>query len=173
MLKFPRANAFLDSVRCKLGSIVTNDLVRASVSCEATLQLAKFLPKLADSMEPIRRLIRKNFQWSWTKEQETAFQEIKKLVTEARVLSYYNPSSDLAILCNASQKGLSAALLQDQKPVARALTETETRYAQIEKEMLAIVTLPPLHRAHLRSSTSLPMEDTSPFTAITNPLKQS
>ena len=135
--------------------------------------LAKFLPKLADSMEPIRRLIRKNFQWSWTKEQETAFQEIKKLVTEARVLSYYNPSSDLAILCNASQKGLSAALLQDQKPVARALTETETRYAQIEKEMLAIVTLPPLHRAHLRSSTSLPMEDTSPFTAITNPLKQS
>ena len=145
MLKFPRANTFLNSVRCKVGSIVTNDLVRAYVPCEATLQLAKFLPKLADSMEPIRRLIRKNFQWSWTKEQETAFKEIQKLVTEAPVLSYYKPSSDLAIQCDASQKGLSAALLQDQKPVAytsRALTETETRYAQIEKEMLAIVALP-------------------------------
>ena len=158
MLKFPRANAFVDSVRCKLGSVVTNDLVSA---------------------EPIRRRIRKNFQWSWTKEQENAFQETQKLVTEAPVLSYYNPSSDLAIQCYASQEGLGAALLQDQKPVAytsRALAETETRYAQIEKEMLAIDNPPPphlLHRAPLRSSTSLPMEHTSPFTAVTNTLKQS
>lgn len=67
---------------------------------------------------------------------------IQNLVTEAPVLSYYNPSSDLAIQCDTSQKGLGAALLQDQKPVVyanHALTETETRYAQIEKEMLAIV----------------------------------
>ena len=46
------------------------------------------------------------------------------------------------IQCDASEKGLGAALLQDGKPVAfasRALTDTETRYAQIEKELLAIV----------------------------------
>ena len=33
-----RASEFLESVGCKLGSIVTNDLVRASVSGEVTLQ---------------------------------------------------------------------------------------------------------------------------------------
>ena len=71
-----------------------------------------------------------------------AFQEITKLVTQAPIFSYYDPSSDLVIHCDASRKGLGAALLQDLKPVAyasRAFTETETCYAQMEKEMLAIV----------------------------------
>ena len=52
------------------------------------------------------------------------------------------PNGDLEIQRDASQKGLGAILLQQGKPVAyisRALTETEQRYAQIEKEMLAIV----------------------------------
>ena len=102
--------------------------------------LSKFLPKLADSMEPIRRLTRKGVQWRWTQVEEKTLQEVKKLVTEAPVLSYYD--SELTTQCDASQRGLGEALLQNQETVAyasRALTETETRYAQIEKEMLAIV----------------------------------
>ena len=104
--------------------------------------LAKFLPKLADVMEPIRRLTRKDTDWIWAEEQEKAFEDVKKLVTEAPVLSYYNPEGEVEIQCDASQKGLGATLLQQGKPVvyiSRAVTETEQRYAQIEKEMLAIV----------------------------------
>ena len=104
--------------------------------------LSKFLPRLADSMEPIRCLTRKDEPWSWTEEQDKAFQEVQKMVTEAPILSYCDPSSPLAIQCDASQKGLGAALLQNQKPVAyasRALIDTETGYAQIEKEMLVMV----------------------------------
>ena len=104
--------------------------------------LAKFLPKLSEVMEPIRRLTRKDTQWQWATEQDKAFQDVQKLVTEAPVLSYYDPSNELTIQCDASQSGLGAALLQNGRPIeyaSRALTETETRYAQIEKEMLAIV----------------------------------
>ena len=46
------------------------------------------------------------------------------------------------IQCDASERGLEAALLQNGKPVSfasRALTDPETRYAQVEKELLAIV----------------------------------
>ena len=48
----------------------------------------------------------------------------------------------LEIQCDSSQSGLGAALIQNGHPIAyssRALTETESRYAQIEKEMLAIL----------------------------------
>ena len=58
------------------------------------------------------------------------------------VLRYYNLQGEVTLQCDASQFGLGAALLQNGQPVAyasRALTDTETRYDQIEKELLAIV----------------------------------
>ena len=63
-------------------------------------------------------------------------------MTTAPVLSYYDPKAELELQCDASKKGLGTALRQMGKPIAyasRTLTETEQRYAQIEKEMLAIV----------------------------------
>lgn len=44
--------------------------------------------------------------------------------------------------CDASMSGIGVCLLQEGHPVAytsRALTPTETNYAQIEKELLSIV----------------------------------
>lgn len=58
------------------------------------------------------------------------------------VLSYYDVSKSVILTCDASQYGLGAACLLDGKPVAYAsqtLTDTETRYGQIEKELLAVV----------------------------------
>ncbi|KAK3752981.1 hypothetical protein QZH41_016289 [Actinostola sp. cb2023] len=104
--------------------------------------LAKFLPKLSDVMLPIRELTRKDVEWQWSEKQEKAFAEVKRAVTEAPVLRYYDPKKDLEIQCDASQSGLGATLMQEGKPIAyasRALSECETRYAQIEKEMLALV----------------------------------
>ena len=58
------------------------------------------------------------------------------------MLRYYNLDEEVTLQCDASQTGLGAALLQKGQPVAyasRALTPAETRYAQIEKELLSIV----------------------------------
>ena len=104
--------------------------------------LAKFLPGLSDVMEPIRQLTKTDVPWNWSKTQEDAFEAMKRLVSEAPVLRFYDPDKELSIQCDASQTGLGAALLQDGQPLAfvsRALTDTETRYAQLEKEMLAVV----------------------------------
>ncbi|XP_064107989.1 uncharacterized protein K02A2.6-like [Macrobrachium nipponense] len=104
--------------------------------------LSKFLPNLSEVLEPIRKLTPQNTEWNWTEKQEKAFIESKRLITNAPILQYYDPNLDLVIQCDASQNGLGSVLLQCGKPIAfasRALSETEKRYAQIEKETLAIV----------------------------------
>ena len=91
--------------------------------------LAKFLPKLSDVTEPIRQLTRKNVPWNWSESQENAFQEMKSLVKKAPVLAYFDNEKTVHIQCDASERGLGAALLQNGKPVSfasRALTDTET-----------------------------------------------
>ena len=49
--------------------------------------LEKFFPGLADVMEPLRRLARRDTKWKWT-EEENSFKEVKMLVTAAPILSY-------------------------------------------------------------------------------------
>ena len=113
-----------------------------------TNYLAKFLPKLSDVSAPLRELTRKDHDFHWSDIHDQAFDAIKKLVSSPPLLKYYEPSKPLVLQCDASEKGLGASLLQDGKPIAYAitcvcnyiaLTCTETNYAQIEKELLAIV----------------------------------
>ena len=104
--------------------------------------LAKFLPRLSEVSEPLRQLTKKDSKFSWNRTHDDAFEEIKRLVTEPPILKYYEPDKPLVLQCDASDNGLGASILQGGKPIAytsRALTRTERNYAQIEKELLAIV----------------------------------
>ncbi|XP_044179125.1 uncharacterized protein K02A2.6-like [Acropora millepora] len=81
-------------------------------------------------------------EWCWLEAHNKVFQEIKLLVTNSPVLRYYDPREELTLQCDASEKGLGAALLQQGHPIAfasRALTACEMGYAPIEKELLAVV----------------------------------
>ena len=104
--------------------------------------LSKFLPNLSDMTKPLRDLTQQDVEWCWEDPQASALEKLKEAVTHTPVLRYYNLEEEVTIQCDASQAGLGAALLQNRQPVAyasRALTPAETRYAQIEKELLAIV----------------------------------
>ena len=67
---------------------------------------------------------------------------VKEIIISAPVLAYYDVTKPVVIQCDASKSGLGVALLQVGRPVAfssRVMSQTEQNYAQIEKELLAIV----------------------------------
>lgn len=100
------------------------------------------IPKLADLVAPLRGLLKKNSMFTWQQIHSDSFNKIKEAVCAISNLTSFDPKKPILIQCDASQFGLGACLLQNQKPVAfasRNLSDAETRYAQIEKELLSIV----------------------------------
>ena len=82
--------------------------------------------------------------FQWTPSTQLAFQKLKDLITEAqnRSLKFYDRNKAITVQADASKDGLGAALLQDNQPIAfasKTLSDTEKRYANIERELLAVV----------------------------------
>uniref|UniRef100_A0A3P9LL44 Gypsy retrotransposon integrase-like protein 1 n=1 Tax=Oryzias latipes TaxID=8090 RepID=A0A3P9LL44_ORYLA len=106
--------------------------------------LSKFAPCLSDINAPLRQLLKESSEFVWDAQHEQAFSKMKELITRepGPVLTYFDPSKQLKLQVDASKYGLGAVLLQDSKPVSyasRSLTDSEVNYAQIEKELYAIL----------------------------------
>ena len=107
-----------------------------------TNYLTRFLPSLADLCQPLRELLTKDVAWQWMPKHQDAMDRVCEAVTKAPVLQYFDKSKTTTIQCDASGTGLGAVLLQEGKPVefaSRALSSAERNYAQIEKELLAVL----------------------------------
>jgi len=103
--------------------------------------LSKFVPNFSSHTDTLRQLLKKDIAWHWTTEHEKAVKHIKQLISKDVILKYFDPNKT-TIQTDSSSTGLGCCLMQDQYPIAyasRALTESERNYAQIEKELLAIV----------------------------------
>jgi hypothetical protein len=108
-------------------------------------QLSKFSPNLAEMTQPMRELLVKENAWVWGEPQQKSFNKVKQILTNSPVLALFDPNLETVFSADSSSFGLGAVLMQrqtsgDLQPVAyisKAMTPTERRYAQIEKEALA------------------------------------
>lgn len=103
--------------------------------------LRQFIPKLSQLIEPLRELLKKGTIFRWTEIHSAAVKAIKDKIANSLVLQPFDPNKKIVIQTDASKHGLGSCLMQDGMPVAyasRSLSDTEGRYAQIEKEFLAI-----------------------------------
>ena len=71
-----------------------------------------------------------------------AFDRMKTVITQSPVLAFFNDKKPVTLECDASKQGVGATIMQDGRAVAytsKTLTPTEQGYANIEREMLAIL----------------------------------
>ena len=127
--------------------------------------LSKFIPHLSTLRSTLQGLVKKDSEYIWTPTHDRAFQDIKDAICHETLLSYFDKSKPIFIEVDASGQGLGAVLLQgniDQmeldnasqtegrfldfrnrlKPIAfasKSLSEAETRYSNIERELLGVV----------------------------------
>ena len=103
--------------------------------------LQTFIPHLSLNTEPLWALLKKENCVAWDENTNICFQKIKSQLQKV-LLRYYDQSKLVTLQCDASLKGQGACIIQDGQPIAfvsKSLMDTETHYANIGRELLAIV----------------------------------
>ncbi|UYV63745.1 K02A2.6-like, partial [Cordylochernes scorpioides] len=134
----------------KLDAITKMEAPRSTKELKSFLgmvnYLGKFIPNLADKLQPLNSLLSTKNEWVWDEPQKKSFNLLKQELVSRPNLALFDPSRTTIVSADASSFGIGGVLRQEQpdgslKPIAyvsRTLSETEKRYSQIEKG-LAIV----------------------------------
>ena len=109
--------------------------------------MGTFIPNLSHHTEPLQAMLKKDNVFHWEDQQTRSFQQVKTLIVKANTtpLRYYARNLPVTVQADASLRGLGACLIQQHKgkdqPIAfasKSLTDAETRYTNIERELAII-----------------------------------
>ena len=108
-------------------------------------QLSSSTSAVAPLLIPLRPLLSTKNKFLWSSNHEQALHNIKKTLTTAPVLSYFDANKPTCLSTDASRQGLGFILQQNTAGTwnliqagSRFLTDAEFQYAIIELEMLAV-----------------------------------
>ena len=110
--------------------------------------MGTFIPNLSHHTELLGAMLKKDNMFHWEDQQTRSFQQVKTLIAKANTapLRYYDRNLPVTVQADTSLRGLGACLIQQHKgkdqPItfaSNSLTDVETRYANIERELLAII----------------------------------
>jgi ribonuclease HI len=102
----------------------------------------RFIEGFSKIARPMIELLKKENKLNWTESCEKSFQELKRRLTTAPVLTLPDIQWDFVVYCDASLQGLGCVLMQDGKVVAyasRQLKPHEQNYPTHDLEFAAVV----------------------------------
>ena len=113
--------------------------------------LSKYVYKMQLKLRPFYNILRQQNNFEWTTEYQTRFEEIKKLLTEEISNTIPDPNQPFYAMCDASNFGIGAALLQSHSGTnkmnlistnSRLFTQAELRLSTLMRECTAIIYTP-------------------------------
>jgi hypothetical protein len=102
----------------------------------------RFIENFSKIAKPLTSLLEKGVDFSWTDERQMAFDELKKRLTTAPVLTLPDQSKKFTVYCDASRDGLGCVLMQDGRVIAyasRQLRRHKLNYPTHDLELAAVV----------------------------------
>ncbi|WVZ97447.1 LOW QUALITY PROTEIN: hypothetical protein U9M48_042985 [Paspalum notatum var. saurae] len=102
----------------------------------------RFIESFSQIAKPMTSLLEKGVPFIWTKERQAAFDELKKRLTTAPVLTLPDLTKSFTMYCDASKEGLGCVLMQEGKVIAyasRQLRKHEVNYPTYDLELVAVV----------------------------------
>ncbi|KAD3641324.1 hypothetical protein E3N88_30548 [Mikania micrantha] len=102
----------------------------------------RFVEGFSKIVLPLTQLLRKGVKYSWNDEREKNFQELKKRLVSAPILSLPSGTGGYQIYSDASKKGLGCVLMQHGKVIAyasRQLKPYEVNYPTHDLELAAVI----------------------------------
>lgn len=108
---------------------------------------SRFIPNLATLTEPLRRLTHKGAVFSWEEVHQTAFESLKKQLSDVTMLRFFATSGKTGLFADASPYGVGAVLVQwndkgEIRPIAfasKSLSVQDQALSQTERETIALV----------------------------------
>lgn len=109
--------------------------------------VSNYIPKFADLTEPLWRVTGKE-AFSWGQEQAKAFGSTKEAIINCTTAQgYFDTTDETYLYTDASPHAIGAVLVQKNKHqefrivsfASKTLTQTERKYAQTQREALAVV----------------------------------
>ncbi len=108
--------------------------------------MRKHIANLHDLLDHFRPLLKERTPWIWGQAEKNQMAKVKDAVKKMLPLMMIRPGERMILGCDASSYGLGACLSQvdedeNERPVffaSRMMTDAEIKWAQIDKELLAI-----------------------------------
>ena len=136
----------------------------------------RFIPDFSGIAEPLTDLTKDRVKFIWDDRCQNAFDKLKRELAKEVILAYPDPSKPYKLYTDASDLAIGACLTQEiydpklnrtiEKPIhflSHKLSDTQTRWATVEKEAFAIhFALQKLHH-YLYSSTFKIFTDHKPL----------
>ena len=110
--------------------------------------LSKYVYKMQLYLRPFYNILRQRNNFEWNTEHQAQFEESKKLLTEQISNTIPDPNQPFYAMCDASNLGIGAALLQSHNGTnkmnlisanSRLFTQAELRLSTIMRESTAII----------------------------------